>query len=176
MFSASHHCVETVIVWCLVCNHGSSARLNCLTFAGLSLYFEDGHDDLDDCKYHLLSFSYKSFINITNFLNMEFTTCYWNCAVLFLHLGKYVWYGSVLCFKQAHSALWNLKLSTQFQGLCHAIISSYPDHKSLSVLAMEMMKQCFNQTYQPVCYYGWRYKRKFLYSLFYLLKSSHGDS
>lgn len=24
---------------------------NCLVIAGLSLYFEDGHDDLDDCKY-----------------------------------------------------------------------------------------------------------------------------
>lgn len=24
---------------------------NCLVLAGLSLYFEDGHDDLDDCEY-----------------------------------------------------------------------------------------------------------------------------
>lgn len=23
----------------------------CLILAGLSLYFEDGHDDLDDCEY-----------------------------------------------------------------------------------------------------------------------------
>lgn len=49
---------------------------NCPMLAGLSLYFEDGHDDLDDCEY----FGYFNLLTTT--LNKTWSdgliSCIWN--------------------------------------------------------------------------------------------------
>lgn len=54
--------------------------------------------------------------------------------------------------------MWNLKLSTVFQGLRHAIISSYTDQQSLLSALARVMKQHLDPVAKPVCIYGWNFK------------------
>lgn len=59
----------------------------CFIFAGLSLYFEDGHDDLDDCKY-LTSEKKSCHIRRLKFFDSFSShkmTIPWRILTLFLH-------------------------------------------------------------------------------------------